>query len=64
MAKDFSEIYKNYKGQWVALTGDEEKVVASGKKVSSVLDEAKTKGVRKPILFKVPTKVIPYVGSF
>ncbi len=60
--KDFSGIYQQYKGLWVALTEKEDKVVSSGKDPKKVFNEAKKKGVKIPILFKVPTKIIGYAG--
>lgn len=60
---DFTEIYKQYKGKWVALTEDESKVVASGSDAKRVFNEAKKKGCKVPILFKVPSKFLPYIGS-
>lgn len=59
---DLTPLYKNYKGQWVALKDDEVTVISHGKKAKSVWEEAQTKGYKKPILFKVPSKLLPYVG--
>ncbi len=64
MAIDWTKIYKKYKGLWVALKDDKKTVVASGKTVKQVMGRAQEKGYTQPILFRVPTKVIPYVGSF
>lgn len=64
MAIDWTEICKKYKGLWVGLKKDEKTVVASGKTVKAVMEEAKSKGYPKPILLKVPTKIMPYVGGF
>jgi len=64
MVIDWTKIYKNYKGLWVGLKDDEKTVVAAGKTVEEVMEKAKKKGFRQPILFRVPTKVIPYVGGF
>lgn len=64
MVIDWTEIYKKYKGLWVALKDDKKTVVASGKTVKQVMDRAQEKGYTQPILFRVPTKIIPYVGSF
>ena len=64
MVIDWTDIYKKYKGLWVALKDDKKTVVASGKTVKQVMDRAQEKGYALPILFRVPTKVIPYVGSF
>jgi len=62
MAIDWTKIYKKYKGLWVALKDDEKSVVASGKTVKEVMKEAKKKGFKEPILFRVPTEIIPYIG--
>ncbi len=64
MAIDWTKIYKKYKGLWVALKDDKKTVIASGKTVKQVMARAQEKGHVQPILFRVPTKVIPYVGSF
>lgn len=64
MAIDWTEICEKYKGLWVGLKDDERTVVASGETVKEVMEEAKRKGYDKPILFRVPTEVIPYVGGF
>lgn len=63
MAIDLTNIYKKYKGLWVALKEDKVTVVASGETVSEALSEAKTKGFDDPILFKVPTRIIPQIGA-
>lgn len=64
MAIDWTKICKKYKGLWVGLKDDEKTVVASGRTVKEVLKKAEQKGFSKPILFKVPVEVIPYVGGF
>ena len=64
MAIDWTNIYKKYKGLWVALKNDEKTVVASGKTVKDVMVKSQRKGYEKPILFRVPTKIIPYIGAF
>ena len=64
MAIDWTKIYKKYKGLWVALKDDEKTVVASGKSVKEVMDKSQKKCYLQPILFRVPTKIIPYVGGF
>jgi len=60
---DFTRIYKKYKGLWVALADDEQTVMGKGKTVKDAVKEAKEQGENDPILFKVPTKIIPYIGS-
>ena len=64
MAIDWTDICRKYKGLWVGLKDDEKTVVASGKTVREVMEKAHEKGYAKPILFRVPEKIIPYVGGF
>lgn len=64
MAIDWTKIYKKYKGLWVALKDDETTVVASGKTAKEALDTARNKGFNNPILHRVPTEVLPFVGAF
>lgn len=64
MAIDWTHIYKKYKGLWVGLKDDEVTVIASGKTVRDVMEKSKKKGFSMPILFKVPTKIIPFIGGF
>lgn len=61
MAIDWTELFENYKGEWVALQDDEKTVIAHGKDAKKVWDEARKK-VTKPILMQVPTDVLAYVG--
>lgn len=59
MVIDWTKIYKKYRGLWVGLKDDQKTVIASGETVREVMDKAKKKGFGEPILFRVPTKVIP-----
>lgn len=63
MAKDWSKLYKQYFGKWIALKDDELTVVGSGKTAKSALHQAKLNGVANPILYRVPTKLMPYIGE-
>lgn len=63
MAIAWTKIYKKYKGLWVALEKDEVTVIASGKTAKEALEKSQKKGKERPILFRVPTRIIPYVGS-
>lgn len=63
MAIDWTYISEKYKGLWIGLKEDQKTVVASGKTVKEVMAKARKKGHGKPILFRVPTEVIPYIGS-
>lgn len=64
MAIDWTKIYHKYKGLWVALLDDERTVVGSGKTLRKALSEADKKGYKSPIVMRVPTEIIPYVGYF
>ena len=64
MAIDWTKIYKKYKGLWVALLDDEKTVIASGKTATSAWEKAQKSGHKKPIMFRVPSEIIPYVGNF
>lgn len=61
---DWKDLSKNYKGLWVALRQDEKTVLSSGKSAKKVYDQAKEKGVKVPILYKVPSATGLYVGQF
>lgn len=43
---------------WVALKDDEVTVITSGKTVKDVIAKSQKKGYIRPILFRVPTKII------
>ena len=60
-AIDLSQVYKKYKGLWVALINDTE-VVSADKSVRKVVEDAKKKGYDQPLLFKVPNNNLPFVG--
>lgn len=62
MSIDWTKIYKKYKGLWVALKSDEKTVIASGKTAKEAWSKALKKGLSKPILTRMPSKLIPYVG--
>ena len=64
MAINWTPIYKQYKGLWVALKQDEKTVITSGKEAKTVLDMAIQSGYEKPIMIKVPKKVQAYVGLY
>lgn len=62
MAIDWTKIYKQYKGFWVALKEDEKTVLASGKTAKEAWAKAIEKGYKKPILMHMPEKLVTYVG--
>ena len=59
---DWTNLYENYKGQWVALAEDSETVVGSGKTPEMALVAAASRGVRDAALTYVPTEVIAFAG--
>lgn len=61
-AIDWTDIYKKYKGLWVALKQDEKTVIASGKTAKDAWAKALEKGFHKPILTRMPSKLMTYVG--
>lgn len=62
MAIDWTKIYKKYKGLWVALLDDEKTVVGSGKTAKEAWVMAQKGGHEKPILTRMPEKLVTYVG--
>lgn len=62
MAIDWTNIYKKYKGLWVALKEDQKTVITSGKSVKDVMSKSLQLGFKEPILFRVPIKAVPYIG--
>jgi len=62
MAIDWTQIYKKYKGLWVAFKNDEKTVIGSGKTAKEAWNEAKQEGCQKPILTRMPDELVSYVG--
>ena len=63
MAKNWTNIQKKYKGQWVAFAKDEETVIASGETLREAMAHAHTKGHADPIMARMPEKIVTYVGT-
>ena len=63
MSIDWTKLFKEYKGLWVALQNDEITVIASGKTAKEALVRAQKKGFDTPILTKMPQAISTYVGS-
>lgn len=62
-ALDMKQVYRDYKGKWVALEGlDSNKVVASGRNLKRVVEEAKRKGVDIPVVAQIPKEISLIVG--
>jgi len=62
MKKDWSKLYKKYKGMWVALDEDEITVLGVGKTVKEAMNEAKKKTKKTPFLTLIPNNLETYVG--
>lgn len=62
MAKDWTKLYKKYKGLWVALAKDEETPLGSGQTLKEALEEARKKGYTDPIMTRMPANLHAYVG--
>lgn len=63
MAKDWTKIYKKYKGLWVALAKDEVTVISSHKTARLALEKARQEGCKTPILMRVPEDLKAFVGA-
>ena len=63
MSIDWTNLFKKYKGMWVALQNDEITVITSGATAKEVLSDAQKKGFENPILTKMPITLTTYVGS-
>jgi len=61
-AIDWSQIYKKYKGLWVALLKDEVTVVGHGKTLQAAKKMALKKGFDHPILTHMPKHLGPIIG--
>ncbi len=62
-AKNWTSLFANYKGQWVALKNDETTVISSGDKLAEVIQMAENKGYQRPVIAKIPKKDVTYIGS-
>ncbi len=62
MALNWSKLYQQYKGQWIALKEDERSVIVSGRTAKHVFDEARKKGYQQPIITFMPRELNPLIG--
>ena len=63
MPIDWTKIYKEYKGLWVAIKDDQITVIASGKSLVEALDNSKKKGYTNPILTRMPDELVAFAGA-
>ncbi|WP_369221547.1 DUF5678 domain-containing protein [Streptomyces sp. R39] len=61
-ARDWSKLYKKYRGQWVALQQDQVTVIAAADSLAEAMEEAKRMGFESPIMTKVPGELKLLVG--
>ena len=61
-AKDWSQLFANYRGQWVALADDEVTVLAAPATAKEALAASAAKGSPEPILYRVPDSLDTFVG--
>ena len=62
MNSDWTNIYKQYKGLWVALLSDGITVVGNGKTAEAARKNAEKNGHRETFLMSVPTEAFNFVG--
>ncbi|MBU4353705.1 hypothetical protein KKA18_03415 [Patescibacteria group bacterium] len=62
MAMNWTNIYRIYKGKWIALKSDEKTVIASGLRAPAVYKKAMNSGYKNPILSYVPVKLVSRIG--
>lgn len=60
-AKNLSKILSSYKNEWLALSHNESKVIASSKSAKKAYLKAKDRGEERPIMMKAPKKWGIYV---
>ena len=61
MAKDWTHLFENYRGKWVALAEDETTVLASGLTAREA-HHAALKQTGFPILYRVPETLDLFAG--
>jgi hypothetical protein len=60
--KDFGELLKDVPpGAWVAISQDEQRVVAYAAEMRDALLKAKELGEEHPIIFRVPQSAVSFV---
>ncbi|MBI2007281.1 MAG: hypothetical protein HYS83_01070 [Candidatus Blackburnbacteria bacterium] len=60
---NWAPIFEKYPGMWVALKEDEKTVIAVSKSPKTAFANARKAGIKVPILLRVPTESLPYVGQ-
>ena len=60
--KDWSQLFADYRGQWVALADDEVTVLAAAATAKEALAASAAKGSPEPILYRVPDSLDTFLG--
>lgn len=63
MKKDWTDLQKNYAGQWVALAADETTVISASTSLQDVCAEAREKTGNTPQVSFVPERETTFVGA-
>jgi Family of unknown function (DUF5678) len=61
-ARDWTKLYKQYQGQWVALGDDEQTVIAAASTLREVMKTATRLGYASPHVVKLPHDLRIFVG--
>ena len=59
---DLTKVYQQYKGLWIALDENLNKVLSHNKNAQKAYKQATQRGSKTPIMFKVPIKNTAYFG--
>ncbi len=63
MVINWTDIFRKYRGFWVALAEDEKTVVASSKNAKEAYEQAVKKGLKVPIMLSVPLEIKSHIGG-
>lgn len=63
MPIDIAKTVSKYHGQWVAYKSDRKTVTAHARTAKEALQKAKEAGYEKPILARIPGRILNYVGA-
>lgn len=61
--KNWTQLHPKYSGKWVAFSDDHQTVISSAIALKTVISQAKRLGIDNPLVFKVPSRNLPYVGQ-
>ena len=60
--KDWSRLFANYRGKWVALADDEVTVLAAAATAKDALAASAATGAPEPILYRAPDSLYTFLG--